>query len=415
MKQALAISLALVALCPAALADRVTLKDGRAFDGAVTQEEGKVLVKLSYGTLSFPASDVVSIEKMLTNDDQLDAMLAKTKRDDPEALLKAAVWARENDLARRGDDLLKEILAIAPEHATAHKLLGQVKMDGKWLDLPAAIALAENKLEAGKTDLLLKEFLPAMSDASRDPAQKFKVRQLEASCLLRAGKYDLAQKAFDDVAAKATGLDAAKSAAIAEILRNHADGMYVLSEDYPPAASLTGQPSVDHGPGPLSEPKVLAGAVRDKAKAELKAGRTLMDDGKKVEATEPEAAKNKYALAARSFDTADALVPDIARSYRVEIARRRIGIITLSMNAETQKFDLLKADLGKKEISPAAYKDVIAKMLRALNNAKADLESIVQLAGPFDRELVLELTDAKLGLQKVNALRDILNQELNGK
>ena len=40
---------------------------------------------------------------------------------------------------------------------------------------------------------------------------------------------------------------------------------------------------------------------------------------------------------------------------------------------------------------------------------------ILQLAGPFERELVLELTDATHRLQRVDALREVLTQELHGK
>lgn len=415
MKQAAALLAILTALSSAALADKITLKDGRTFEGVVSQEEGKVLVKMALGTVSFPASEVSSIENMATSEDQLEAMLVNTRRDDPEAMLKVAVWARDNDLSRRSEDLLHEIINLSPDHPTARKMLGQMKIDSKWMELPAALQLAQNKLEAGKMDLVLEQLLPAMGELGPDAQQLCRIKHLEAQCQLAKSRYDKARQAYEELADKCSGAEAVRYAAIADILKSHPDGMFVLPEEYPPTASLLGGASVQAGPAPLSDKRVLAAAMHERAKVDIKAGRAAMDEGKKLESAEPEAAKAKYSQADKSFDVADALVTDLCRSYRVELARRRIAIVSLSMNAETRKYDLLKDDLGKRDLTPAAYKDLVVKMLRALNNARTDMEAIIQLAGPFDRELVLELTDARLGLQKVNALRDILNQELNGR
>ena len=294
-------------------------------------------------------------------------------------------------------------------------MLGQMKVDGKWMELPGALQLAQNKLEAGKIDLVLEQLLPAMAELAGDPQQLCRVKLLEAQCLLAKSRYEQARQAFEELADKCGAAEAVRCAAIADILKSHPGGMFILPEEYPPTASLVGGASVQAGPAPLSDKRVLAAALHERAKLDIKAGRTAMDEGRKLEAAEPEAAKAKYAQAEKCFDAADALVADVSRSYRVELARRRVAIISLSMNAETRKYDLLKDDLGKKDLTPAAYKDLVVKMLRALNNAKADMEAILQVAGPYDRELVLEVTDARLGLQKVNALRDILNQELNGK
>jgi hypothetical protein len=158
---------------------------------------------------------------------------------------------------------------------------------------------------------------------------------------------------------------------------------------------------------------VLAAALRDRAKTAIDEGRALMEEAKKFERTEPEAAKNRYDQARRHFDTADTLVPRIARSFRVEIARRRIAMIRKDMTVQAEVFDRLMGELGKKDLTPAACKELNTRMLRALKLIRSDLNAILALAEPFERELVLEITDANGRLQTVNALREILTKELN--
>lgn len=277
--------------------------------------------------------------------------------------------------------------------------------------------LAQGKLEAGKYAVLLKELLPALEQIAGDARQKLKIKHIRAHSHLRARQFAKAAKSFELLSGEAPAPDSIRYAAVASILKARPDGMYVLAEPYPPIAMLLGRPApaVESGPASLAEPSVLSAALRDHAKAAIKKARAVVGEGKKLELTEPEAAKAKYALAAKTFDLADAIVPNIARFDRVEIARRRIAMITRSMNIEAGKFDTLKAELGKRELTPAAYRDLIVRMLRALNHVRSDLGVILQLAGPFERELVLELTDATHRLQRVDALREVLTQELHGK
>ena len=51
-------------------------------------------------------------------------------------------------------------------------------------------------------------------------------------------------------------------------------------------------------------------------------------------------------------------------------------------------------------------------MLRALSHVRSDLNAILELAQPFEREFVLEVTDAKLRLQRVSAMREVLSKEI---
>lgn len=404
-------------LSVSASGDRIVLKDGRVFEGTVTESEEKVLIEMDYGTISVSASEIENIERGPTPADLLEARLSDIDRTDPDALLNLAVWAKDNGLDRRAEKIFKEVLDLDSSHSGAHRLLGHVNADGRWMELPDAIQLAQGKLEAGKYGALLKELLPAIKEAAKDPKHKLQVMYIEAHCLLRGKQFDRARQCFEQLAKESSTPDSVRYAAVVEILKAHPKGMYVLTDVYPPTAMLLGSPGaiIEPGPASLARPEVLAAALRDHAKAAIKKGSELMVEGKKSEPVEPEAAKAKYALAGKCFDQADAIVPDIARSWRVEIARRRIAMITKDMNVQAGKFDALKASLGQRDMSPAAYEDLIVNMLRSLKRVRADLKDILELAGPFERELVLEITDATLHLQRVKTLTELLKRELNGK
>ncbi len=415
MKRSAAVLLVCVSLLAApAVGDRIVLKDGRTFEGSVTEPNGKVLIELPYGTLSFPASDVLKIERGPSLMDIYRGRLGVIDRKDPDEVTVLAKWARDRGLMRQADALLREVLELDLDHATARKLLGFVRADGKWLEAGEALKLAEAKLQAGKLDVLLEQLLPALEEVVENAREQLRLKEIHAEALLGSRKFAEAAKAFASLAGKLTGPAAIRCGAIASILRAHPDGMYVLSEPHAPLAMLLGTPAEAgrSGPASLSRPEVLSAALRDEAKAAIKTGRGHMGEGRKQELTEPEAAKAKYDQAGKAFDRADALVPKITRSYRVEIARRRIAMVTKDMNIWAGRFDALKEQLAKRDLTPAAYASLLFRMLRALRNVQSDLETILELATPFDRELILEVTDAMLRLERIVALRKVLLQEV---
>ncbi len=410
MKRAAAAWLVVGAAAVSAWGDRVFLNNGRIIEGKATESEGKVLIEMDYGAVSYPASEVARIERMPTGGEVLDWRLGQIDRSNPDDLFEVAEWARDNDLPRKSEEMLREVLALKPDHARARKLLGYVRADGKWRDVPEALQLATSKLAAGKHDELLNDLLPGIAEVAGNPKDKLALKDIESHCRLRCRQFDLALQGFELLAEKAPLPDSVRYAAVVKILRAHPDGMYVVTEA-PLIASRfgAGAPNVRNGPGSLADANVLASGLRDEAKAAMAAARAFMDEGRKLEHTDPEAAGAKYALAARRFDRADAIVPDIARSFRVEIARRRIAMITRDMAGQAQVFDGLKEKLGG--VSPAAYENHVLHMLRVLNHIRADLEAVLALAAPFEAELILEITDARGQLRRINALREILMKE----
>ena len=396
-----------------ALGARVFLKDGRVLEGVVTESPDKILIETPYGVVGISPSEVSRIDRTPSPLEIFRIRQTQTDQTDPDALAELAQWARERGLGRQADDCLQAALDLDGDHPEARRLSGYLRADGKWLEAPEALQLAEARLQAGKVDSVLKDLLPALAKVVQGRAQQLQLKKIQAHARLQARQFSAAQKAFETLAGAAPRGQASRYRAIADILKSHPDGMYVLNEPYPALASVLSEPpAVKRGPASLARPEVLAAAIRDRAKAAITTGRELMSAAQKLERTEPEAAKAKYVKAAKAFDDADALVTSIARSYRIEIARRRVAMITRDMNVWAGRFDTLKAELAKRDLTPAAYGKLITRMMRALDNVRSDLDVVLELTQPFEKELVLEVTDATMRRQRIEALRGVLAEEM---
>ena len=407
----------MVVSATSAWGDRVVLKDGRTFEGVVRQSGGQVLIEMELGTISVPVSQVKQIERKPTAAELFERRLSRIDQSDPAALIELAIWAREKGLHRQCQKLLEQVVALQPDNKKARKLLGFVEVDGKWVKFSVALQLARAKLEAGQYEVLLKKVVPSLLEVAANDSQVLQVKRIEAYGTLRAKQFIRAAECFKRLAEKTLPPESIRYGAIAEILAEHPSGMYVISETYPPTAMLLGSagPAVDPGPASLARPEVLKAALRSRAKQFIKKGKDLLMQGKKLESVNSDTAKVKYNLAEELFKSADAIVPNIARSWRVEIARRRIAMITSDMNAQAARFDALKAELGKRDLTPAAYVNLINRMQVILKRIHEDLQLILKLASPYERELVLDVTDAKYRLQRIEALQGVLRQEMNGK
>ncbi len=409
MRQALVVMLVVCAVTVSAVADRVRLKNGRVIEGKVKQSEGVVLIELNYGVVSFPASEVESIERMPTPSEVVEWRLTQIDRSDPDAVLEIAEWAADNDLPKRSEELLQQALKLDPDHARTRKLLGHVKADGKWLTVAEGVELAAGKLAAGEYDVLLGKLLPTLGDAATSPAHKVRLKHVEAQCRLRSKQFDLAAKAYAALAKVARLPKSAQYAAVAEILEAHLDGMYVVTEASRVLHAGPGAAPVEDGPASLAEPVVLESALRDKAKASIKEAQRHMVEARKLEATDAAAAESKYAQAARHLDEANGIVANIARGRQVEISRRRISMLFSANRVQAAIFDDLKDKLG--DVPPATYHDHLTRMVRSLNSIRANIEAILAIAGGFRSDLIIEITDATARLQRIHALIDILRKE----
>jgi len=416
MTRATAILCILAAAAAPAAADRVILRDGRSFTGTVTVKHATVEITMTYGTLQFSRDEVLRIERKETLESQLARMRKLADADDPDSLLLVGNWAKEHGLDRQAGDIFRAILALDPEHVGAHRGLKHVRIDKAWWTFAQAVELARSKLEAGQYRQLLDDVIGEMEQAASGPKDILVVRDLKADAQLRAGRFAEAYKTFKALSEACEGPTSVRYAAVAEILADNPDGMYVLREPQPPAATLVGggAPVFPVGPASLAQPAVLQAALRDRAKKDIDAGKKLMAEAAEIESTDADAAKARYRQASKAFDRAEALVPRIAHSYKVEIARRKIFALRGQIEGDSASFDREMGKLGQADMGPHAYRNKIIRMIHSLDNVRAGLQNILEIAKPYPRELVLEVKWAEMDLKRIGEMRKILRAELDG-
>ena len=381
------------------------------FHGKITVQENSVIIVMEYGTMSFARSEVARVEIRDTAIEQLSRRLAELKSDDVAGLFEAAAWADENELPRQARELYQKVVVLSPHHKGARRALGFAFVEGQWRTFAQSMELCRARLDSGPLDALLRQSLPAVEEIAgeRWPA----VRELRGLAQLRNKDFVTAAATYQDLARRTAGPTAWKFAAVADLLNDSRDGMVVLADPYPPDAKLTGKKFLPAGPASLSNPLVLEAALHARARKEIAAGRSHMEEGLKLEPTDPDAAAVKYRQAGLTFDRADALVEKIALSHRVEIARKRITMIRKDTVLDAAGFDKQLNDLGNADVTAAVYRQRLTQMVRHLDNVRGNLASVLELAQPFPIELVMEISWAQQDMKKVEAMRQILVAELN--
>lgn len=397
-----------------ALADRVILNDGRVLSGTVSSDGPQITIQMSYGSLTVPRSEVSRIERLPAPQAAISERLARVRPGDASALHDLAAWAAAQGLDDEARGLYEQVLALEPDHAAARRALGFVRAAGQWMEVISAIEFTAACLNAGAVGADLPATLDALAACVADGnPQRRRVAELQAQLLVRQGLFARAAEAYRRLAREAG--DDPRLGAIAEILAEHPAGLYVLAEPYPAAALLLAHPGprLPAGAASLAEPLVLQAALRDRAKVRLSAGAALLEQAKAAEASEPENARRTYLLSMHEFEAADALVPDIARGYEIEVARRRIALLRKDADAEAARFDEELAGLGQRSLPSQTYADKVVRMMRSLRLIDASLDEILAVAQPYSRELLLEIRWAELDKQNILAKLETLTQEFH--
>jgi hypothetical protein len=159
---------------------------------------------------------------------------------------------------------------------------------------------------------------------------------------------------------------------------------------------------------------VLKAALHAAARDVVDAGGELMDAARQLETKQPAKAHVKYKQAAHTFAQANALVPGIARSHRIEAVRRRIALVRNEVDADAAKLDAHIRTLAQRDLSPEQWREKLLAMIRRVDRICPPLEQVLALAEPYPRELFLEIQWAEADLKKMQAARDLLVEELNG-
>ncbi len=170
------LAIALLLSIPVA-ADKVTLKDGRVYEGKLVRE-GATEITLAVVILgktvemTVPLDQVETFERTSSLLEQYEAKAARVDRKDPDALVDLAAWCCDRKLPGQAAKHLLEALALKPEHEKAAKRIqdmGYVREGKTWVpkappekksaggdgaqESPAASKSLQEEIEKAQRDL----------------------------------------------------------------------------------------------------------------------------------------------------------------------------------------------------------------------------------------------------------------------
>ena len=334
---------------------------------------------------------------------------------DAEALFALAVWARGEGLTERADELLHRVLELDGDHGGARRALRQVCVDGVWMSFDDALECLAARVQLGHVEGGDLESLAALWALAEDCDQQYRIAELQVRSDLLVGDFAGASDRLDGLVVDEAPTLPPRLDAVREILTANPDGMYVLTEPFPAEGALLGESTgvLAAGPASLSDPRALAAALRDAAREHIQLGARQLAAGRANAPADPNAASDAYHRALDEFDVADAIVENIALSYKVEIARRRIDLIRDATEPQAASFDAEIAALGRHRLSRKAYRAKIARMLGQLGTVEANLQRILEIAAPYDRQLSLQIEWADAARRDVWAMSQMLRVELH--
>lgn len=129
----LGLLLALIVTAPTP-ADEILLKNGRSWTGDIVRENDDVIVIRTVGGTVTVARD--TIRTIVRGDEdlaQFHRFKSRLDLTDTEAQYELGLWARENGLAKEAEFQFELVLAQQPDHEGAHRGLGHVRHDGRWM------------------------------------------------------------------------------------------------------------------------------------------------------------------------------------------------------------------------------------------------------------------------------------------
>jgi predicted esterase len=108
------------------LADVVTLKGGKKYDGRiVSEDESKVVIRTPDGVKTIARDKIESVRKQKSIYDTYDAKLAAVKPDDAKELVKLAQWCASSRLYPESIKLYQKALELDPNNAAAKKAVSE--------------------------------------------------------------------------------------------------------------------------------------------------------------------------------------------------------------------------------------------------------------------------------------------------
>lgn len=170
------VSLGFAALgaAPAAMADRLTLADGRVVEGAVSKDGETYRVVSRFGETEFAAKDVSAWTKSETVENEWRRRAAMLKDDDFAGRATLAKWLTDAGRTDEGAALAEGVVDADPENALAHAVLGHVRHRGSWMS-PDEARAADGLVRHGETWYTPEEWALVGQEAKAKTAEADRV------------------------------------------------------------------------------------------------------------------------------------------------------------------------------------------------------------------------------------------------
>ena len=134
MKAAIVVGALAVALPLVASADEVYLRSGGRLSGVVVERRAEgIVVDVGPGRVTLPASLVTRVVEGTPAFALFRERAARLSDADVRGWLALGAWARDHDLLTQSTQAFEHVVAIDPGNAIAHRELGHVVVDGRWM------------------------------------------------------------------------------------------------------------------------------------------------------------------------------------------------------------------------------------------------------------------------------------------
>ena len=306
-------------------------------------------------------------------------------------------------------------IAADAEHVKARAELGFIRRGSKWVKETQLLRSAQALHKLGNLDLCIKILTPLSNSRDEEnvkkPASLFLAEVYE-----NQGQWDGAVSLYQAVE-KLELSDRERTVVQArrEVLASHPDGMYVVSAET--AARMPAAGAASTGMQSLSDSKVMQAALVDRAQMHLDAGKTAYERARRVDVVSPEDALELYDRAEAFFDRANYLSPDIARSFKIEIARKRIAwhgrkaemSLAKFMNAPQPRVTVYRSGKFTREGKKAWLKH-LGKLEGHLKRGEREHRKMLEYAQPYPDELAETIAGIKTVDGQIGTLRGVLRQ-----
>ncbi|MHC4971653.1 MAG: HEAT repeat domain-containing protein [Planctomycetota bacterium] len=162
----------LLLLAPAGLTDTVVLKSGLELHGKVAERDGRVQITLDGRTRTIDRDRIREIRKGESRFEEFSRR-ADALGDDAAGWYRLALWARENNVARQHEALLR-VVELDPDHRAARRELGYERVGDEWLTAEDAKRRKGFVLAGGKwmlkaeADRLMRNGLMEQAEVTAD-------------------------------------------------------------------------------------------------------------------------------------------------------------------------------------------------------------------------------------------------------